>query len=387
MSSAEENKALARRFVEANANADLDTLYELLAPDFVDHSLEPGQEPGREGYLRGVAEESFSNQRTIIEDQAADGDKVISRLTINRIHDRGEFMGEAPTGMQFQSTAIVIHRIAGGKIVEEWSESSGLAEAMQRRLEQERIERERIEQELRVARTIQQASLPKEVPELQGWQIAPYFRPAREVGGDFYEFFELDDGRVGFVVGDATGKGVPAALVMTATCAFLGGVATASGASPGEVLARVNEAVLARIPPNMFVTCFYAILDPNSGHLSYANAGHNLPCCWHEDAASELVARGMPLGLMPGMSYEENETVVVPGESVLFYTDGLTEAHNPQGEMFGTPRLRGLLSERPMGGADLCTTLMEELESFTREGWEQEDDITLLTLQRSATQS
>jgi serine phosphatase RsbU (regulator of sigma subunit) len=387
VSSAEENKALARRFVEANANADLDTLYELLAPDFVDHSLEPGQEPGREGYLRGVAEESFSNQRTIIEDQAADGDKVISRLTINRIHDRGEFIGEAPTGMQFQSTAIVIHRIAGGKIVEEWSESTSHAEAMRRRLEQERIERERVEHELRVARTIQQASLPEEVPELQDWQIAPYFRPAREVGGDFYEFFELDDGRLALVVGDATGKGVPAALVMTATCAFLGGVATASGASPGEVLARVNEAVLARIPPNMFVTCFYAILDPNSGHLSYANAGHNLPCCWHEDAASELVARGMPLGLMPGMSYEEKETVLVPGEGVLFYTDGLIEAHNPQGEMFGTPRLRGLLSERPTSGTDICATLMEELERFTGEGWEQEDDITLLTFQRSATQS
>jgi serine phosphatase RsbU (regulator of sigma subunit) len=137
----------------------------------------------------------------------------------------------------------------------------------------------------------------------------------------------------------------------------------------------------------MFVTCFYSILDPMSGHLSYANAGHNLPCCYHEDAASELVARGMPLGLMPGMSYEEKETVLVPGESVLFYTDGLTEAHNPQGEMFGTPRLRGLLSERPLSGKDLCTTLMEELESFTGEGWEQEDDITLLTFQRSATRS
>jgi serine phosphatase RsbU (regulator of sigma subunit) len=87
------------------------------------------------------------------------------------------------------------------------------------------------------------------------------------------------------------------------------------------------------------------------------------------------------------MSYEEKETVLVPGESVLFYTDGLTEAHNPQGEMFGTPRLRGLLSERPTSGTDLCTTLMEELESFTGEGWEQEDDITLLTFQRSATQS
>jgi serine phosphatase RsbU (regulator of sigma subunit) len=261
------------------------------------------------------------------------------------------------------------------------------SELMGQRLEQERIERERIEQELRVARSIQQASLPKEVPKLEGWQISPYFQPAREVGGDFYEFFELDNGRVGFAVGDATGKGVPAAFVMTGTCAFLGGVATASGASPGEVLARVNEAVLARMPPNMFVTCFYAILDPESGRLSYANAGHNLPCCGHEQGARELEARGMPLGLMPGMSYEEKETILGLWESVLFYTDGLVEAHNPQGEMFGTPRLRSLLSEHPMGGTDLSATLMEELERFTGEGWEQEDDITLLTLERSPSRS
>jgi predicted ester cyclase len=254
--SAEENKALVRRFVEAQVNADLDTLDELLAPDFVDHSLQADQEPGREGFIRSVAEEPaiFSYVRANIEDQAAEGDKVITRLTMRRIHDRGPFLGLAPTGMEIRTSAIVIHRIAGDQIAEEWSESTGALEATRQRLEQEMIERERAEQELQVARRIQQASLPDEVPELEGWQISPYFRPAREVGGDFYEFFELGDGQLGFAVGDATGKGVPAALVMTATCAFLGGVATASGASPGEVLAQVNEAVLARIPANMFVT-------------------------------------------------------------------------------------------------------------------------------------
>jgi serine phosphatase RsbU (regulator of sigma subunit) len=148
--------------------------------------------------------------------------------------------------------------------------------------------------------------------------------------------------------------------------------------------------LFARIPPNMFVTCFYAILEPESGRLLYANAGHNLPCCRRDDehaAATDLEARGMPLGLMPGMRYEEKETILVPGESVLFYTDGLVEAHNSQGEMFGTPRLRNLLSERPEGGRGLSATLMEELERFTGEWWEQEDDITLLTLERSATLS
>jgi serine phosphatase RsbU (regulator of sigma subunit) len=278
-----------------------------------------------------------------------------------------------------------VHRIEGGKIAEEWSESS--IDPWLQRLEEENREREQVEQEMRVARTIQQANLPKEVPTPEGWQLGLICQPAREVGGDFYDFHYLSEGRVGLVVGDATGKGVPAALVMTGVCAFLGGVATASGSSsPGEVLARVNEALLARIAPNMFVTCFYAILNPNSGHLLYANAGHSLPCC-RQDAVTDLSARGMPLGLMPKMSYEEKETVLGPGEGVLFYTEGLIEAHNPQGEMFGTPRLRNLLSQHSMGGADLSAALLEELYSFTGEGWEQEDDITLLSLKRSASLS
>ena len=297
-------------------------------------------------------------------------------------------MGLVPTGKEFKALLILVHRIVGGKIADEWSQGSGLAELTQQRLEQERIERERVEQELRVARSMQQASLPKEVPELEGWEISPYYQPAREVGGDFYDFFELEDGRVGLAVGDATGKGMPAAIAVTASCSMLRAVAQALGSfSPGEVLARVNETLLTRIPPNMFITCFYCILDPKSGSLRYANAGHNLPCRRHQHAAADLNARGVPLGLMPGMSYEENETALVAGEGVFFYTDGLVEAHNPQGEMFGTPRLRSLLSEHPMGGTDLSVTLMEELERFTGEGWEQEDDITLLTLKRSPTRT
>jgi serine phosphatase RsbU (regulator of sigma subunit)/predicted ester cyclase len=386
MSAEEKNKALVRRFMEARAKADLNAIEEMLAPDFVSHGMLPGQQPDREGYKRQVAEygTAFSDRRFVIEDQVAAGDKVVSRMSGRGTHDRRELLGVAPTGREMTNMFISIHRIEGGKIAEEWSTGTGPSQLLGKRLEQEARERERMEQELEVARHIQQASLPQEVPEFEGWQISPHYQPAREVGGDFYDFHLHTEGQLGLVVGDATGKGVPAALVMATTCAYLGGVATASGASPGEVLERVNEAVLARMPPNMFVTCFYAILDPESGRLSYANAGHNLPCCRHEQGARELEARGMPLGLMRGMSYEEKETVLGFGESVLFYTDGLVEAHNPQGEMFGTPRLRGLMSERPEGGASLSTTLMEELERFTGEGWEQEDDITLLTLRRSA---
>jgi serine phosphatase RsbU (regulator of sigma subunit) len=156
--------------------------------------------------------------------------------------------------------------------------------------------------------------------------------------------------------------------------------------SPGEVLAQVNETLFARIPANMFVTCFYTILDPQSGSLSYANAGHDLPYLWHEGDAEEVRARGMPLGLMPGMSYEENEIVLDAGDSAFFYSDGLVEAHNPQGEMLGFPRLRALIAEHGEDGS-LGNSLLEELYSFVGDGWEQEDDITLLTLKRSASLS
>ncbi len=136
--------------------------------------------------------------------------------------------------------------------------------------------RERLEQELRVARLIQQTLLPRELPALAGWQVAAYYQPARAVGGDFYDFINLPDGRLGIVIGDVTDKGVPAALVMATTRAILRAAAQRLS-SPGEVLERANELLCPDIPPKMFVTCLYAILDPTTGRLNYANAGHDLP--------------------------------------------------------------------------------------------------------------
>jgi serine phosphatase RsbU (regulator of sigma subunit)/predicted ester cyclase len=391
--SAEENIALARRFMEARIKGDLEAVEEIMAPDFVSRTpLLSVQEPDREDAIRAIVQLSraISNPSIHFEDQVAAADKVVSRFVVHATHDRGELMGVAPTGRELTWMAIFIHRISEGKIAEEWGGSLGLSELLRRqRLEQEISERERIEQEMRVARRIQQASLPEEVPSLEGWQIAPYYKPAREVGGDFYDFFELEEGRVGVVVGDATGKGIPAALVSEATSNMLRAVAQAFGSSsPGEVLERVNQTLLARIPPNMFVTCFYAILNPMSGHLSYANAGHDLPYLRHHNGeAEELRARGMPLGLMPGMGYEEKETILQAGEGVLFYSDGLVEAHDPDGEMFGFPRLRALVAEHAEEERSLGDFLLKELYSFVGEDWKQEDDITLVTLRRSASLS
>jgi serine phosphatase RsbU (regulator of sigma subunit)/ketosteroid isomerase-like protein len=384
----EKNKALVRRLYEEQAKGNLAVIDEVLAPDYIDHDRVPGQAPDREGYKQAVAayNAAFSALRVDIVDQVAAGDKVVTRLAVSGTHDRREYGGLAPTGREVTHKLIAIHRIVGGKIVEEWAEGTNISDMTQQRLEQEIRERERVEQELLVARRIQQASLPKEVPDLEGWQISPLYRPAREVGGDFYDFHLLSEGRLGVVVGDATGKGVPAALVMSTTCGMLQLAAQASDYStPGTVFEQVNETLLTRIPPNMFVTCFYAILDPKSGSLRYANAGHDLPYLRRQGGdCEELRARGMPLGLMLGMSYEQKEIELDAGEAALFYSDGLVEAHNPEGEMFGFPRLRGLVAEHAAEERSLEEALLEELYSFVGEGWEQEDDITLLTLRRPA---
>lgn len=242
--------------------------------------------------------------------------------------------------------------------------------------------RQRFEQELEVARLIQQNFLPKELPDLPGWQIAAFYRPAREVGGDFYDVIPLPDGRVGFVIGDVTDKGVPAALVMSATRSVLRASAQRL-IEPGEVLERVNEHLCPDMPEKMFVTCLYGVLDPDSGLLRFANAGHDLPYVQTTDGVIELRARGMPLGLMPGMSYEEKEATLEPGDSVLLHSDGVLEAHDPERDMFGAPRLKETMGRGP-GGREMIDHVLSSLAAFTGPDAEQEDDITMVTLQRSA---
>jgi predicted ester cyclase len=420
----QKNKALTRWWwEEVWLKGNVAAMDEFMAADYVDHPNLPGLPPGPEGMKQALTyyRAAFPQLQATLDDILAEGERVALRWSARDTH-LGEWLDVPPTGHHFTMSGITIYRIAEGKAVEgwnsievnpteeeqrwlteggEWPGRSGDIPATERDPSPsfwdvltrnltwrsrvaEAQERERIEQELQVARQIQQALLPKATPELDGWDVTTYYEPAREVGGDFYDFLEFEDGRLGLVVGDATGKGMPAALVMATTRGMLRAVVQ-SLESPGEVLARVNEALVAEIPPNMFVTCLYAILDPKSGSLRYANAGHDQPYLRHHGGgdAEELRARGMPLGLMPNIRYEEKEAVLALGDNALFYSDGLVEAHNPQREMFGFARLRGLVAEHAEEGS-LVDYLMEELYSFVGEGWEQEDDITLLTLRRSA---
>lgn len=246
-----------------------------------------------------------------------------------------------------------------------------------RRRQTEAQERERIANELRLARMVQQTLLPEEVPALPGWTIEPFWQPAQAVSGDFYDFLPLPDGRFAFYVADVTGKGMPAALVMADTRRTLR-ILAERFVRPGQVLHQANQQLSPDIPPQMFSTCLYMLLDPAAGTLLIANAGHNLPCLRHNDGeVEELSARGMPLGMLPDMEYEEIERTIEPGEQIFLYSDGITEAHNPQGEMYEFSRLKELLRAG-------CTPeeILAGLYAFTGEGWEQEDDITMLVLRR-----
>jgi predicted SnoaL-like aldol condensation-catalyzing enzyme len=321
--SAQENEALVRWFFEeAWGKGNLAAVDEYIAADYVEHTLPLGSQQGRDALKQFVAmyHEAFPDLKVTMHDIFGRGDRVST---------------------------------VGALVARTWA--NGRASL---------------------------PPVPEATPELYGWEVTTYYGPAREVGGDFYDFLEFEDGRLGLVVGDATGKGVPAALMMASARSTLRAVAQASE-SPGDVLRRANDPLATDIPTNMFVTCFYAILDPEDGHLRYANAGHNLPCRRHDGQAEELRARGMPLGLMPGMDYEEKEISLGKGESVLFYSDGLVEAHDPKHEMFGFPRLQGLVGTHRSGGSSLIGFFLSELTRFTGEEWEQEDDITLVTLQRS----
>lgn len=250
-----------------------------------------------------------------------------------------------------------------------------------RQQEIEARERERLEQEMRVARIIQQTLLPKELPSLDGWHISAHYQPARAVGGDFYDFLQFPDGRLGIFVGDVTDKGVPAALVMATTRSILR-TAAERYVSPGTVLERANDMLCPDIPNNMFVTCLYALLDPLDRRMCFANAGHNLPYRRSGEGIDELKATGMPLGLMEGMHYEEKEVILHPGETILLFSDGLPEAHSPNQEMFGFPRLKELMKKH-VGSESLIEYLLLELARFTGPAWEQEDDVTFVTLECS----
>jgi serine phosphatase RsbU (regulator of sigma subunit) len=243
------------------------------------------------------------------------------------------------------------------------------------------ITRERTETELATANEIQKRMLPEKIPVIPGWSIDALWQPARAVSGDFYDFIPLPDGRLALVIGDVTDKGVPAALLMAVTRSTVR-TAASQAPTPGDLLAQVNDILCQQIPLNRFATCQVGFLDPASGHLELANAGHPLPLIAHQGSVREIRATGLALGIFPGMVYEVIQDRLEPGDSLLCYSDALSEGRNPQGQLLDTAGVKQMFLQGLQQPGRLITSLLEQLNQYTGTASGLEDDITLVAVSR-----
>ena len=312
---------------------------------------------------------------------------AIEWAQINR-HDFTSLLERQPKLAErlLQEMVLRLSRFESGTLQDLKAKNQALAQAYHdlQQAQSALIEMEKLEHELEIAREIQKSILPKLIPDVPGWLITTHWQPAQSVSGDFYDIFPYPDGRLGLLIADVSGKGIPAALVMAITCSMFRAVAS-SKISPGELLEQVNQQLYPYMPGNKFVTCLYGILEPTSGIFRFANAGHNLPVQISLHGAQEIRATGMPLGLMPGMTYVENEVILQPEEGLLLYTDGIVEAHNKNKEMFGMQRLNQCLAEVTRC-SDAIDYLLSSLAQFTGPDWEQEDDVTFVSITNSSSE-
>lgn len=241
-----------------------------------------------------------------------------------------------------------------------------------------------LQNELNVASQIQQSILPTEFAQGDNYRIYGSMDPARNVGGDFFDVVHMEDGFVGLAIADVSDKGVPAALFMMSTRTLLKGSAIGIG-DPGKVLGEVNELLEEDNDAGMFVTVFYAVYNPSNGELAFANGGHNSPLIVHADGSSTFLplTKGIALGVMPGLSYQEQSITLAPGDTVFLYTDGVTEAMNTEGEEFGEERLQQVFAtvspQDPQAANEAVFAAVREFAGETP----QSDDITCLALSRS----
>ena len=240
-----------------------------------------------------------------------------------------------------------------------------------------------LQNELDVASNMQQAILPRQFPKQPTFEVFGNMEAARQVGGDFFDIINLEGGRVGLAIADVSGKGVPAALFMMSSRTLLKGAAIGHR-EPGDALAEVNNLLEADNDSAMFVTVFYAVYDPGTGTLTYANGGHNPPLVVHRDGSSSVLepTGGIALGVAAGLPYEQAETHLEPGDIVVLYTDGVTEAMDPDNEEFGLERLQEVYAESPPTDAHRANDAAFEAVHAFAAGAPQSDDITCVTLMR-----
>jgi phosphoserine phosphatase RsbU/P len=247
-------------------------------------------------------------------------------------------------------------------------------------LHEQLIEKKRLEGQLEVARQVQLELLPAKDPQLEGYDISAYNFPTEEVSGDYYDWVRIYDDQIGLVIADVSGKGVPAALLMAFLRASLR-AATHIGYSPHISMAKVNYLLWESIERNQFVTAFYGILDVTNKTLSYTNAGHNPPLLLDKDGNSQFIERGsLPLGMFRDTRYHEYYLTTKPGDVLVLYTDGVTEARSPSGEEFGRKRLAGAVGKhRNLAARELISAVQREVIEWT-DGKGSGDDVTFFVI-------
>ena len=245
------------------------------------------------------------------------------------------------------------------------------------------IQKETLERDLSLAREVQQSFLPAALPEVKGYQFAALNRPALEIGGDFYNFFSLPGNRLGIVLGDVSGKGIAASLYMARLTSDLQHHALLSR-QPSQLMESINDLLCRRSKHGMFVTLVYMILDLATGHACFSNAGHLFPLCFLDGDCRLLgtdSTKGPPLGILPDLPFAQEEFFLEPGQSLILYTDGVTEAKNSSGELFGMEGLTAALKKETASPAALINTISTAVEKFSLDHG-RSDDITLVTLKR-----
>jgi serine phosphatase RsbU (regulator of sigma subunit) len=248
------------------------------------------------------------------------------------------------------------------------------------RLYQESLEKQRLEEELGLARQIQMDLLPKSCPRSESFEFSAFIQPARQVGGDYYDFFQTNSGSIGVAIADASGKGIPAALLISLVHATLR-AEVRNALSPQAIVSNVNELILSSTTSEKFATMFYGELNPLQKKFCYCNAGHNYPLVVHEDGSVEfLVTGGLILGAFPEAEYQAGEVILRKNDTLFFYSDGLTENFNANDEEFGEERLLNLLVEnRSLGVEELKQKVIQEVIAFS-EGRPPYDDFTIVVL-------
>jgi len=332
---------------------------------------------------QAIDEPQFQVSRSVVERVAREGDPILTsdaqsddrfsmRQSVMSLRLRSILCVPLRVKDQVLGVVYVDNRLQAGIFTPDHLElltaiASSAAIAIENaRLYQVAVEKGRLERELQVARDVQASLLPRETPQLPGWEFVARWRPAREVAGDYYDYIPADGGRLGLVIADVTDKGMPAALFMALTrsivrASMIGDSAPASG------IARANRLICADSTRGMFVTLFYALLDPVSREITYVNAGHNPPllCRVQGGQLTPLVRTGMALGIQPGVTFEQRTLHLDPGDIIFLYTDGVTDATDTHQRMFGIERLERLILDHcGQPAAQVMAALERAIDDF-----------------------